>query len=366
MNVRVFGLMVAVTLVSAFAGYGVHRLQQKPPEPAYSSTEQIQARGVPEPDTRINDWSFADLSGERQKLETWAGKIMVVNFWATWCPPCMREIPAFMALQERYGDRGVQFIGIAIDQVENVAMFAQEHGVNYPLLVGDDDVVAFMRSLQPASRAPGRMVRAGRGNGPQDRIVAAITGSGFKHPDGKTSSNLQASRWHLHRCCANVQQSPANNNQTPRVPAVARILLINGPNLNLLGAREPETYGRTTLAEIEAKLTAFTKNLGHELLCFQSNAEHEIIDRLHAAKAEQVAFVVVNPGAFTHTSIALRDAFLGVAIPFIEVHLSNVYTREAFRHESYLSDIARGVITGLGPSGYEFALAAAAEHIAVT
>lgn len=142
--------------------------------------------------------------------------------------------------------------------------------------------------------------------------------------------------------------------------------MINGPNLNLLGEREPETYGRATLAEIETDLAAYTHTLGHELVCFQSNAEHELIDRLHQAKAEGLAFVIVNPGAFTHTSIALRDAFLGVAIPFIEVHLSNVYAREAFRHRSYLSDIAHGIITGFGAQGYEFALAAAVQHLAAS
>lgn len=145
---------------------------------------------------------------------------------------------------------------------------------------------------------------------------------------------------------------------------MARILLLNGPNLNLLGEREPEKYGRTTLAEIEARLTAQANDLGHELVCFQSNAEHALIDRIHAAKAEAVAFILINPAAFTHTSIALRDAFLGVAIPFIEVHLSNVHAREPFRQHSYLSDVAVGVITGLGVNGYEFAVTAAARHLA--
>lgn len=140
---------------------------------------------------------------------------------------------------------------------------------------------------------------------------------------------------------------------------MASILLLNGPNLNLLGQREPEKYGRATLADIEARATQHAQRLGHTLVCFQSNAEHALIDRIHAAKPEGVAFIVINPGAYTHTSIALRDALLGVAIPFIEVHLSNVHAREAFRQHSYLSDIARGVITGLGALGYEFAISAA-------
>lgn len=134
------------------------------------------------------------------------------------------------------------------------------------------------------------------------------------------------------------------------------ILLINGPNLNLLGEREPETYGRTTLAEIEAELALQATAAGAELVAFQSNAEHEIIDHIHSAKDRGISFIIINPGALTHTSIALRDALLGVAIPFIEVHLSNVHAREAFRQHSYLSDIAVGVITGLGRQGYEFAL----------
>jgi 3-dehydroquinate dehydratase-2 len=138
-----------------------------------------------------------------------------------------------------------------------------------------------------------------------------------------------------------------------------RILLINGPNLNLLGEREPQTYGRTSLVEIEGQLAQQAGAAGAELIAFQSNAEHEIIDQVHMAKERQVGFIIINPGAFTHTSIALRDALLAVAIPFIEVHLSNVHAREEFRQHSYLSDIAAGVITGLGPQGYEFALSAA-------
>jgi 3-dehydroquinate dehydratase-2 len=145
---------------------------------------------------------------------------------------------------------------------------------------------------------------------------------------------------------------------------MARILLLNGPNLNLLGEREPDKYGRTTLPEIEAMLTAAASAAGHELVAFQSNAEHALIDRIHAARKEQVAFILINPGAFTHTSIALRDALLGVAIPFIEVHLSNVHAREPFRHHSYFSDIARGVIVGLGVQGYELALAGACRALA--
>ena len=140
---------------------------------------------------------------------------------------------------------------------------------------------------------------------------------------------------------------------------MASILLLNGPNLNLLGQREPEKYGRLTLADIEARASAHAGALGHDLVCFQSNAEHELIERIHAAKSEEIGFIVINPGAYTHTSIALRDALLGVAIPFIEVHLSNVHAREVFRQHSYFSDIARGVITGLGAQGYEFAISAA-------
>jgi len=138
-----------------------------------------------------------------------------------------------------------------------------------------------------------------------------------------------------------------------------KILLINGPNLNLLGEREPETYGVSTLVEIEAKLVRQASSAGAELVTFQSNAEHEIIDRIHAAKVGGTRFIIINPGALTHTSIALRDALLGVAIPFIEVHLSNIHAREGFRQNSYLADIAVGVITGLGRRGYEFALQAA-------
>lgn len=145
---------------------------------------------------------------------------------------------------------------------------------------------------------------------------------------------------------------------------MAALLLLNGPNLNLLGTREPERYGTTTLDEIEQRLRDVAADSGHSLAAFQSNAEHELIDRIHVAKSQGVAFILINPGAYAHTSIALRDAFLAVQIPFIEVHLSNVYAREAFRHHSYLSGIALGVITGLGPHGYELALQAALARVA--
>jgi len=140
---------------------------------------------------------------------------------------------------------------------------------------------------------------------------------------------------------------------------MARILLLNGPNLNLLGTREPGIYGSATLQIIETKLAALALAEGHELVAFQSNAEHELIGKIHAAKTDAVAFVIINPGAYTHTSIALRDAFLGVPLPFIEVHLSNVFAREEFRRHSFLSDIAVGCIFGLGAIGYELALKAA-------
>lgn len=137
------------------------------------------------------------------------------------------------------------------------------------------------------------------------------------------------------------------------------ILALHGPNLNLLGTREPEVYGRDSLADINARLVAHAAKAGVTLLTFQSNGEGALIDRIHAAKTEGVGFIVINPGAYTHTSIALRDALLGVSIPFIEVHLSNVHAREPFRQHSYLSDKAVGVICGLGARGYEFALDAA-------
>src|SRR5271170_3854205 len=142
-----------------------------------------------------------------------------------------------------------------------------------------------------------------------------------------------------------------------------RILLLNGPNLNLLGTREPSLYATASLQDIETRLAALAKSLGHELISAQSNAEHELIARIQATQRGAVAFVIINPGAFTHTSIALRDAFLAVAVPFIEVHLSNVFARESFRHHSYLSDVAVGCIFGLGPIGYELALQTASSHL---
>ncbi len=134
------------------------------------------------------------------------------------------------------------------------------------------------------------------------------------------------------------------------------LLLINGPNLNLLGSREPEVYGATTLAEIEHAAVAQARGLGGQLIHFQSNHEGELIDRVHAARGEGIDAIVINPGGFTHTSVALRDALAGVAIPFVEVHISNIHKRESFRHHSYLSDIAAGVVCGFGVDGYRYAI----------
>lgn len=137
---------------------------------------------------------------------------------------------------------------------------------------------------------------------------------------------------------------------------MATILVLNGPNLNLLGTREPEQYGSITLAAIHRKLSDVASKFGHQLLHFQSNSESELIDRVHQCQQEATDFILINPAAFTHTSIALRDALLAVNIPFIEVHLSNIHRREPFRHHSYFSDIAVGVISGLGAEGYTLAL----------
>jgi 3-dehydroquinate dehydratase-2 len=144
---------------------------------------------------------------------------------------------------------------------------------------------------------------------------------------------------------------------------LSQLLLINGPNLNLLGSREPDVYGRQTLADIETALVAEAARLGHELSCFQSNHEGALVDRVQQARGDGVRFILINPGAYTHTSVALRDALLAVAIPFIEVHLSNVHARETFRKHSYLSDIALGVIAGCGALGYQLALRAAHERL---
>ena len=147
---------------------------------------------------------------------------------------------------------------------------------------------------------------------------------------------------------------------------MSRILLLNGPNLNLLGLREPAIYGASTLQAIEVRLQERARALQIDLLCLQSNAEHELIAAIHDAPQNAVELILINPGALTHTSIALRDALLGVAIPFIEIHLSNIFAREEFRHRSYFSDIAVGCIFGLGPIGYELALEAAALRLRKT
>jgi 3-dehydroquinate dehydratase II len=141
-----------------------------------------------------------------------------------------------------------------------------------------------------------------------------------------------------------------------------KILILNGPNLNLLGSREPAVYGHDTLADIDQRLMSQAKSANATAECFQTNDEGALIDRIHQAKKDGVDFIIINPAALTHTSIALRDALAGVEIPFIEVHLSNIHAREAFRHQSYVSALAVGVITGLGASGYQLALAHALAH----
>jgi 3-dehydroquinate dehydratase-2 len=144
---------------------------------------------------------------------------------------------------------------------------------------------------------------------------------------------------------------------------MASILTLNGPNLNLLGTREPGVYGADTLDDIEARMQAQIAASGHTLNFVQSNAEHELIDAIHRSRENDTAMIIFNPGGFTHSSVALRDALLAVDIPFIELHLSNVHAREEFRHKSYFSDIATGVISGLGAQGYELALSAALNQI---
>ncbi len=141
-------------------------------------------------------------------------------------------------------------------------------------------------------------------------------------------------------------------------------LLLNGPNLNLLGSREPEVYGADRLEDIEERCVSVAESHGHSLVAFQSNAEHELIDRVQQAARDGVAFIILNPGAFTHTSIALRDALLAVQIPFIEIHLSNTFAREEFRHNSYFSDVASSCLFGFGAYGYELAVQAASQYVA--
>ena len=141
-----------------------------------------------------------------------------------------------------------------------------------------------------------------------------------------------------------------------------KILVLHGPNLNLLGTREPHVYGHTTLDALNASLEALAVSLGASLVAFQSNHEGALVDRIQAARLDGTDFVIINAGAYTHTSVAIRDALAAVAIPFVEVHISNVYKREAFRHHSYLSDLAMGVVAGLGPLGYEAAVRFAAQH----
>lgn len=143
---------------------------------------------------------------------------------------------------------------------------------------------------------------------------------------------------------------------------MSKFLVLHGPNLNLLGSREPEHYGSETLTDISDRLQKQASKNGHQLENFQTNSEHELVEKIHAAQSNDTDFIIINPAAFTHTSVALRDALAAIEMPFIEIHLSNVHARESFRHHSYLSDIAVGVICGLGAQGYELALQAAIKH----
>ncbi len=145
---------------------------------------------------------------------------------------------------------------------------------------------------------------------------------------------------------------------------MAKLPAPHGPNLNLLGTREPAVYGATTLAQIEAELKSLAAERGHALESFQSNAEHDLVNRIQAARGDGTAFLLINPAAFTHTSVAIRDALAAVAIPFIEIHLSNPHRREPFRHHSYFSDLAVGVVAGFGAASYRYALDAAIERLA--
>ena len=147
---------------------------------------------------------------------------------------------------------------------------------------------------------------------------------------------------------------------------MSRILVLHGPNLNLLGTREPHHYGGLTIGEINQRISDIALQAGHELISKQSNAEHELVDFIQSAAIDGTDFIVINPAAFTHTSVALRDAMIAAEVPFIEVHLSNVFSREEFRHHSYFSDIAVGVICGLGARGYEFGVQAAISYLAET
>ena len=147
---------------------------------------------------------------------------------------------------------------------------------------------------------------------------------------------------------------------------MAKFLVLHGPNLNLLGTREPEHYGADTLADIADRLTSQAADAGHQLDSFQSNAEHDLVDKIQSARTDGTDFIIINPAAFTHTSVAIRDALSAIEVPFIEVHLSNIHARESFRKKSYFSDIAVGVICGLGAQGYELALQAAIKQIPKT
>ena len=284
-------------------------------------TAKLQAPAIACQATRLAKASFTDLAGQTQPLDQWRGKVLVVNFWATWCPPCLKEIPEFIRMQARYREQGLQFVGVAIDQPEKVAPFAEKMGFNYPVLIGALDAVELLRTLGNQHGGlpftvvfdrSGTLRRGGAGRaGPRLKLSPRGRATSLRFAEDRdvaASVREISARWTK---CAELRQtarmSPAT---TPQ-----HILVLHGPNLNLLGTREPEHYGRVTLAEIDATLSRRADAAGVRLESHQSNSEGELVDRVQAAARSGVDFAIVNPAALTHTSVALRDALAAVRHP---------------------------------------------------
>ena len=405
-GLRYLGVALVV-LVGIWAGlkfHSVHRAEEpgvavpaglaSAPDPKENTA--VEEAPHPVVPARLPDFSLNNLSGKSTSITSWRGKSLMINFWATWCDPCRREIPLLKTLAADWAGRDLTVVGIAVDHADKVRQFAEQFKIDYPVLIGEQDaldaaakfgmdspvlpftvftdrrgevVALFVGELhrpqadfilsevqnlnQAAHCPPGSAARHRGWPGSDGGKAGRISVLGRRSPP-KLAFSLQ-----FLVIIADLCSAIALGNCLK----MSRILLLNGPNLNLLGTREPAIYGTATLQDIEAKLKTQCQALGHELIAAQSNAEHELIARVHAAKRDGIGFVIINPGAFTHTSIALRDAFLSVGVPFIEIHLSNVFAREAFRHHSYLSDVAVGCIYGLGPIGYELALQAAVARL---
>jgi 3-dehydroquinate dehydratase-2 len=303
--------------------------------------------------------SLDDLEGRQRSFSNWQGKTLVVNFWASWCPPCREEMPAFSRLQERYAKQGVQFVGIALDTADSVRAFAAASPVSYPLLLGGGDGAELARRfgntglglpytvvISPAGelrlRRPGAPVRGRTGSCRAADACSLKTYCWTKCGHLRQTCGHEEAKGHF------VRKPTSDRSRSPAGPAWTQS---QPPRY-----REPKHYGTATLAEINRGAGQPCRSCRSPSRSLSEQSRRSP-DRAGACRLPAGRrYLIVNPAAYTHTSVALRDALAGTGIPFVEVHLSNVHAREPFRQHSYFSDLAIGVISGLGSEGYLLAL----------